>query len=49
VRDPGVLVLALSAIQLGRDFLALLRDRSARPETRLPESRVVVIFPGEIR
>ena len=44
VRDPGVLVLALSAIQLGRDLLALLRDRSARPETR-----VVVIFCGEIR
>jgi hypothetical protein len=44
VRDPSVLVLTLGIIQLARDLLALLRDRSARPETR-----VVIIRgrPGE--
>ena len=44
VRDPSVLVLALSAIQLARDLLALLREKSARPETR-----VIAIFHGEIQ
>ncbi len=43
VRDPAVLVLALGAIQFARDLLALLRERSAGPETR------VVIIRREAR
>ena len=43
VRDPGVLIVALGVIQLARDLLGLLRERSARPETR------VVIICGEAR
>ena len=43
MRDPGVLILALGGIQLARDLLAVLRERSARPETR------VVIIRKEAR
>ena len=33
--EPTVLVLALSVIQLARDVVALLRERSAAPEIRV--------------
>lgn len=37
--EPTVLVLALSVIQLARDVVALLRERSAAPEIRVLISR----------
>jgi hypothetical protein len=44
VRDPSVLVLALGVIQLARDVVALLRERSTPPEIR-----VLIIRRGEAR
>jgi hypothetical protein len=35
VGDPTVLVLALSVVQLARDVVALLRERSTPPEIRV--------------
>jgi hypothetical protein len=37
--EPTVLVLTLSAIQLARDVVALLRERSAAPEIHVLISR----------
>ncbi len=45
MRDPSVLVLTFSAIQLARDLLALLRERAACPRSRRKggtEIRVVI-------
>jgi hypothetical protein len=39
VGDPSVLVLALSAIQLARDVVALLRERSTPPQIHVLISR----------
>lgn len=35
MRDPDVLVLAIGAIQLARDVLALLRERASRWQIRM--------------
>ena len=43
MRDPSVLVLTFSAIQLARELLTLLRERTSRPEIR------VVIICKEVR
>ena len=43
MRDPSVLVLTFSAIQLARELLSLLRDRASRPEIR------VVVIREEVR
>jgi hypothetical protein len=42
VGDPTVLVLTLSVVQLARDVVALLRERS-----RAPEIRVLMIRRGK--